>query len=501
MESSLYCGWLPSGCVRGGPQKSDKSDKEMFAGSGGKARPTSVSRDVIKTAFLSAKNIATVYAEVHSILHANGITAGTSFVPLVTNVMRQLFQRVDVRKLQQAAGSAKAAILAMNEEVVREAVVAIRRAWSSRPRQADIPEPEEVPWSREAGNRAAESREEGNREVQSWEQNEFEQPFSEQPTRCTAIEDIRDASKDIPWSHVEDVRREPTCNQAPRGRLTEEHFMVKEERFTGMATEECFTVHSSKRDHDKWKTPDRYTVELYHLPPLEEICLQKMELAPLEFTITENNNRLYFAEDDDDMLVVSVPPGAWDIHGLLRLVEDIMNKLGRYRYRVRLDNVTQRVLIEQTGPVRSSQLHLLFEQTQRNLGKVLGFPAVDKRGMRAYSGEHPYELRVAGSVFLYCDELRSDGRPVATIALAGPIIEISQVIYKGSPLKLDILSFRFEDSSGEPFYFGNRDHVMYFSGVTARDFARDFVRIENARPALVLQERAASPNFSEEDYS
>jgi len=416
-----------------------------------------VDSNVLQTAFLSAKNIGTVYGEIHGTFDSEGYTIGTEFVDLVSDIMQQVWKVTRPKQLQQEKGSPKAAILFLNEVTVRHAVKAIRARRKVAPdtptrhpsrlqtaaQTPSMTHPMAPPAALRPVTRlgVADPGESQIGEPQIRDPHPpLPPPLITGPTiddgwlgRCTSVSAVREARR-----HPSPRRREDPPRPTPRN----------------------FLIRSADRDTVTWPNAHHYRAPLHDLPSFTKLSLVRLEFAPLHFTVTENNNKLYFSEDDDGMLVVSVPPGSWDISGLLHEIERLMSAAGKYRYRVGKNPITQRVLVEQVTPVVDSQLHLLFEQTRCNLGKILGFNHTDQRGLRRYEAPTPFSLHPCDTLVFSCEEL--GGRDVPIFLSNADVTELDETLYAGAALTVKWLTLTFRDADGNPFPFEGRDYVVHF---------------------------------------
>lgn len=469
--------------------------------------PKLVSADVLQTAFMSAKNIGTVYEEIHSRLYSQGIIIGTEHAGAVSELMKRIWRATNPRRLQQQEGSPKAAVLRLNELAVTWAIrVILSVEKAPRPARADVAardplDPPSVPVrerdfigrtssagptplrpvattsspararvqdtdppARVTGWRPATSAAAGwdtpvpdaPRAVarhtplpySTPESDEITGPSEGRRSYCTDVAKLQHLAVDsFPQSrrqHTEHTAHPiPRRNPTPALRDEKHHFVVK----------------SSLRNTTTWPEPTHYRTVVEGFPAFQKLVLVKCDLSPPQFTVTENNNNLYFCEDDDAMICVTIPAGTWEITGLVREVERRMCAAGKYRYRVTVDRTSEKVNIEQVTPVRDSQLHLLFEQTKNNLGKVLGYGTTDCRGRRAYVAETPYLLEVSDTAVLSCDEF--PGRSVV-ISTSDCGKALNEVIWEGNSTIINGLTVSLNDLEGNPYPTGGRDHTLHF---------------------------------------
>jgi hypothetical protein len=150
--------------------------------------------------------------------------------------------------------------------------------------------------------------------------------------------------------------------------------------------------------------------------------------APVpRFNVTAQNNRFYFAEDDDPMITITIKPGRWDFHALIKTLERQMTDMGRYRYSVEVDATSSTLMFKQSAGKHNGQLHLINEQVANSMASLLGFRQLDKRGRSAHSGDFPPMTDPAhrdAEMRMFLPDFSED--PVAVIAHGDQLVTLGQ---------------------------------------------------------------------------
>ena len=441
-----------------------------------------VSGEVLQTAFLSAKNMGTVYSEILGLLEAGGQAVGTEYVDLISEIMRRVWEASTPKQLQREHGSPKGAIIHLNKITVTSAIriirAAARPAVGEKPTVTQVPKPAKQPSQPSQLSNTRSSRIRPHRSV-SPTPRFISGPRGDPTGRFSVINEIGKGSEvehdqvnhddlsqmqALPQEEThETVRETPPSSQpwqASSQTVARDRSEIRSQVSNGTTR---FVVTSASRNVKLWPQQDVYSVPV-NIPAFTKLVLNRVDFSPHNFTVTECNNRLHFSEDDDGMLTVTVQPGSWRVEDLAQELSSAMTSVGKYRYRVTVNGTTKIIRIEQLTPVQDSQLHLLFEQTRNNLGQILGFGTGDRRGKRSYDGDEPYRLESCDTLLIYCDELSGDKIPLVTVSSisAGDALDLT-VFADDHPKTLTRMTFKMRDLHKNPFPFGGRDHALHFT--------------------------------------
>ena len=426
---------------------------------------------MLGTAFLSGKNIALVYAQVHSILRTNyDMDIGTFYTGDVADCMRWFWSKVQSQITAEHLEAPKQTIIQLNKAALQriaEGLVSENRSGETsnqKPRRA--PEPLPLPLDPSPAVERV--------------------PLPETVThKITMATKISDLVYD-PETEEEEETRDfdiPLTRCTPINSLVPLQDEAIESETTSVVRPASFTtvlVRSEQRDVSLY--PDAHT---YSIPFCKKnvvgIVFAQIDLTLNRFQITPLTCNLYFAEDDDPMKSITVETGNWSIEDVLQKLQHEMSKAGRYRYVWSLDEKTAKVSIRQLSNGFPGQLHLLFEQTKNHLGGVLGFGRQDCRGASSYTAQSPFSLSSSDSLVVWCAEFSSDPIAILDVSAAKrsphPMAVTERpnklIFDSESPAEFENVTFRFEHVDGKPFHFCGGEHVMVFNVFSQPDRRRD----------------------------
>ena len=288
--------------------------------------------------------------------------------------------------------------------------------------------------------------------------------------QCTSIKDLIDKQGEGDTQIVDDTQEYVKCTEVNDTNTTlrpisevkeyksgEERSIVSDETQIKV-TEEIIEISSADRDIKMYPRTNKYTIPFVH-DNVVNVSLVSHYVNIQRTNINDTNNRFYFSEDADQMHTIEIPSKDYTIDDLLHALGDYMNKIGRYRYILSVNETTRRITIEQIKSPNTSiqQFHLHFAHTVNNIGRVLGFSNKDYKASRRYEAPAPYDF---GGICTVQASITAPGllQGIVVYFNKDSVLYKCQRLYDGIPKQFYTLTVHFKDLSGRSFDIGNDDH-------------------------------------------